>query len=210
MHVNPPPVFARDLRVVPDGPMFFCALRKIAGSLRGRTSIISLIISHWADIHWEGDMFHDMSEINLCFSHFRRNWLEGFQGDAAGYWFIISGVHNLGVGNDVWYIVGGWRGIPGGWFVSYNINCRNVVVVFVVGVNPVSGGLLCGACSCGGCICSHVRVWGGAGFIFFWRGSKFFLGLLLNSRAILRMIASDYSTIFSSVFHITCFSVSSQ
>ena len=73
MHVNPPPVFARDLRVVPDGPMFFCALRKIAGSLRGRTSIISLIISHWADIHWEGDMFHDMSEINLCFSHFRRN-----------------------------------------------------------------------------------------------------------------------------------------
>ena len=37
------------------------------------------------EIHWEGEMFHDMSEVDLGFGHFRHDRLEGFQGDAAGY-----------------------------------------------------------------------------------------------------------------------------
>ena len=85
MHVNHPPVFARDLWVVPDGLMLFCALRKIAGGLGGRTGFIYRIISCWAAIRREGEMFHDLSEVNLGFGHFRRDCLEGSQGDAAGY-----------------------------------------------------------------------------------------------------------------------------
>ena len=42
-------------------------------------------------------------------------WLLGKNpADAASYWVIISGVHDLGVGNVMWYFVGIWRGIPGG------------------------------------------------------------------------------------------------
>ena len=49
---------------------------------------------------------------------------------------------------------------------------------------------------------SHIRLWGGAGFVWFWRRSKFFLGFLLNTRSILRPIASDFSapTIFFMYF----------
>ena len=85
MHVDPHPVFARDLWVIPSGPLMFCALRKIPDGLRGRTRFISRIISHWYVILWEGEMFHDLSEVKLCFGHFRRDCLEGFQCDVAGY-----------------------------------------------------------------------------------------------------------------------------
>ena len=97
-------------------------------------------------------------------------------GRIAGYWVIINGVHGLGVGNAMWYVVGGWIGIPGGWYASYGIHGRNWVVILVVGVAPISGYLLCGACICGTCIHSHGHVWGGTGFSSFWRISKFFLG----------------------------------
>ena len=212
MHVNPPPVLARYLWFVPAGPMLFCALRKIPGGIGGCTGFISWIVSWWYVICWEGEIFHDLSEVNLVFSPFRRDCLEGFQGDAAGCWVIINGVCYLGVGNAMLYFVTGWIGIPGGLAVAYDIHCRNWVFIFIVGVSLVSGVFLCGDFSCVYPIPSHVRVWGGAGFICFWRGSKFFLGFLLNSRAILRPIASDYSVsaIFLSVLHVNLFSVSSQ
>ena len=65
MHVDPPPIFARDLRFVPASPMLFYAFRKIAGGLIGRTGFIYQIISCWAAILWEGKMFHDLSEVSL-------------------------------------------------------------------------------------------------------------------------------------------------
>ena len=83
MHVNPPNVFVRDLQVVPAGPMLFCALRKVSGVLGGRTGFISQIISLLAAISWEGNMFHDLSLLNLGFGHLRRDLLEGFQVDAT-------------------------------------------------------------------------------------------------------------------------------
>ena len=61
MHVEPPPIFARDIRVVPAGPMLFCALRKSSSGIGGRTGFIYRIISRWAVIRWEGDIFHDLS-----------------------------------------------------------------------------------------------------------------------------------------------------
>ena len=85
MYVNPPTVFVRDLWVVPAVLMLFCALRQIAGDIRGCTGFIYRIISCWDAIHWEGDMFHDMSELESGFGHSRREFLEGFQGDATGY-----------------------------------------------------------------------------------------------------------------------------
>ena len=177
MYFDPPPVFARDLRVVPASPVLFFFLWEIDGGLRGRTSFISRIISCWAVIWWEGEVSHDLSGLHLGFGHFRNDCLEVFQGDAAGYWVIISGVHNLVVGNAMLSVVEVWRVIPVGWAVSYGIHCRNWVFVFVVGVAPVSGAFLCGACSCGCCIHSHGRAWGGAGFIFSWRGRNLFLVL---------------------------------
>ena len=46
-------------------------------------------------------MFHDLSEVDLGFGHFRRDCLEGFQGDAYGYLVIISGVRDLGSSNTI-------------------------------------------------------------------------------------------------------------
>ena len=77
----------------------FFVSQKIAGGLRGRTGFISQIISRWAAILWKGKIFHDLSELNFGFGHFRRDFLEVFQVDAAGYWVNISGVHDLVVGN---------------------------------------------------------------------------------------------------------------
>ena len=65
MHVDPPPVFARDLQVFPDGPMLFCALQKNSGGIEGHNGFISWIISCWAAILWKREMFHDLSEVNL-------------------------------------------------------------------------------------------------------------------------------------------------
>ena len=121
----------------------------------------------WASIRWEGEMFHDLSEVNLGFGHFRREYLEVFQGDTAGYWVIISGFHDLVVGNAMWYVVRGLRGIHVWWDVSYGIHCRNWVVIFLVRMSRVGGAFLCGACSCGDQIYSHFRVWGGAGSFAF-------------------------------------------
>ena len=84
MHVDPPPVFARNLQVFPDGPILFCALQKISGGIEGHNGFISWIISCWAAILWKREMFHDLSEVNLGFGHFRRDFLEGFQVDDAG------------------------------------------------------------------------------------------------------------------------------
>ena len=176
MYIDLPPVFARDPRVIPPGPMLFCALRKISGCIGWCTGFIYQIISCWDSICWEGEMFHDMSELDLGFGHFRRDWLEGLQVDAAGYWFIISGLHDMGFGNAMWSFVGVWRGIPGGCTVSHGIHCRNWVFKFVLGVAPVSGDLLCVDCSCGGRIYSPGRMWDGVRFVCFWRGRKFLLG----------------------------------
>ena len=165
MHFDPLPVFARYLRVIPSGPMLFCALREIADGIGGCTGFIYRIISWWDAIRWEGEMFHYLSEVNLGFAHFRCDWLEGFQGDAARYWFIISGVHDLGADNAIWSVVGGWRGIPGGWAIFYSITCINWFVIFVVGVAPVSGALLWDACSCVSCIRSHGCIWAGEGLL---------------------------------------------
>ena len=204
------------LRKVPPGhsnwPDALLFLAKIAVGLGGRTGFISQIIPRWAAILWEGEIFHDLSEVNLVFLHFRCDWLEVFQGDASGYWFIISVFQHLGIGNAMWSVVEGWRRTPGGWAVSYFIHCINVVIIFVVGAAPVSGTLLCIACSCVVRIHSHGHMWVGSGFICFWISSKFFLSFLLNSGEILRSIASDYSTsaIFSSVLNITIFSLLSQ
>ena len=85
MYVNPPPVFATYLWVVPDGQSLFCALWKSPGSIGGRNGFIFRIFSCWAAIRLEGEMSHNISEVNLGFGHFIRDSLEGFQGDAAGY-----------------------------------------------------------------------------------------------------------------------------
>ena len=85
MHTYPPPVFARDLWIVPAVPMLFCALRKIVGGLGRRTGLIYQIISRWDAILWKGEMFHNMSGVTLGFGHFRRDCLEGLQVDSAGY-----------------------------------------------------------------------------------------------------------------------------
>ena len=98
--------------------MLFHALRHIVSGIGGRTGFIFRIISLWAAIRWEGEMFHDLYEVDLGFGHFRCDWLEGFQGDAAGYWEIISGIHDLVIGNAMRFIAVGWRGIPGGLAVS--------------------------------------------------------------------------------------------
>ena len=71
MNINPTPVFERDLRVVPAGPMLFCASRKISGGIWVQTGFISRIISRLDAILWEVEMFHDLSEVNLGFGHFR-------------------------------------------------------------------------------------------------------------------------------------------
>ena len=85
MHDNPPKVFAWDPRVVPSGPILSFALRHFSGGLGGRTRFISRITSHWDYIHWEGEMIHDLSEVDFFFGHFICDCLEGFQGDANGY-----------------------------------------------------------------------------------------------------------------------------
>ena len=115
---NPPSCLCKGPRVVPAGPMLFCALQKISGGIGGGTRFIYLIISHWAAIRWEGYMFHDLSEVDLGFEHLRCDCLEIFQGDAAGYWLIIRGIRNQVIGNTMWSVVGWGRGIPGGWAVS--------------------------------------------------------------------------------------------
>ena len=153
--------------------MLFYPIRKIAGGIRGCNIFISWIILRWAAIRSEGEMFHDLYELNLGFGHFRRDWLKLLQGHAAGHWVIIRGVHDLGVGNEMWSVVGGWREIPGVLTVSCSIHCIKWVIIFVVGMFPVSGALLYGYCSCGGYICSHGWVWDGAEFIK--RGRKFLL-----------------------------------
>ena len=78
IHGYPPPIFARDPWVVPAGTMLFCAPWKLYGSLGGRTGFISRIISRWDSIRWEEEMFHDLSEVDLGFDHFRRECLIGF------------------------------------------------------------------------------------------------------------------------------------
>ena len=85
MHYEPPPVFTRYPRVVPSVLVLFCALQHISSGIRRRTGFISRIVSHWYAILWEGEMFHDFSEVDLGFVHFRRDLLEGFHGDAACY-----------------------------------------------------------------------------------------------------------------------------
>ena len=57
-------------RVVPAGLVLFCTLWKFSGGLRGRIGFISQNISCWAAIPWEGEMFHDLSELDLGFGHF--------------------------------------------------------------------------------------------------------------------------------------------
>ena len=44
-------------------------------------------------------MLHDLSEVDFGFVRFRRDCLEGYQGDEYGYLVIISGIHDLGIGN---------------------------------------------------------------------------------------------------------------
>ena len=84
MYVDFPPVFTTDLRFVPDVMMVFFALQKIAGGIGGLTSV-NQIISRWAIIRWERDIFHDIYEVNLGLGHLRCDCLEGFQGDVSGY-----------------------------------------------------------------------------------------------------------------------------
>ena len=114
---KPSSVFARYLRVVPDVLMLFFALWLLAGGLGGLTWFIFPIIYCWDAIYWEGEMFHYLFGVKYCFGHFKFDCLEGFQGDTAGYWDIISGAHILWVCNAMWYVAVGW-GIPGGLAVS--------------------------------------------------------------------------------------------
>ena len=65
IHVNPSPIFARDPHVVTDGMILFFALRKLTSGLRGHTGFIYLTIYYWDDIRWEGEMLHDLSEVDL-------------------------------------------------------------------------------------------------------------------------------------------------
>ena len=85
MNDDPPPIFPRHPCIVTAVLMLFCDLQRLAGGLGGITGFIYHIISHWDAIRWEGDMFHDLSEVDLGFGHFRRDYLEGFHGDASGY-----------------------------------------------------------------------------------------------------------------------------
>ena len=85
MHEEPPPIFTREPWVVPYGTMLFCALLNIDGGIAGHTIFFSWIISCWAAIRWEGEMFYDLSEVDLGFGHFMRYCLEVLQGDASGY-----------------------------------------------------------------------------------------------------------------------------
>ena len=85
MNVDPPPVFAREPRVIPDGTMLFDALQKIASGVGGRTRFIYRIIFRWSAILWEGEMFQYLSELDLDFGYFRRSCLKGFQVNDARY-----------------------------------------------------------------------------------------------------------------------------
>ena len=73
MHGEPPPVFTREPGVVTAGTMLFCALRRFVGDLGGHAIFIIQIISCWASIRWEGEMFHDLYEVELGFGHLRRD-----------------------------------------------------------------------------------------------------------------------------------------
>ena len=85
IHDNPTTIFASDPQVVLAVTMLFCAVQHISSGLRGLTGFILRIISHWDAIHWEGEMFYDLSEVDLGFGHFMRYCLEVLQGDASGY-----------------------------------------------------------------------------------------------------------------------------
>ena len=93
-------------------------LRKISSGIGWHTDFIYRIISHWANICWGGEIFHDLSEVEFSFGHFRRDFLGGFQYDATKYWVITSGVHDLVIGNAMWSVVGGLKVIPWGWDLS--------------------------------------------------------------------------------------------
>ena len=84
MHVYPPPIFASYFWFVPYGTVLFYALWKFSGGLIGCAGFISQTVSRWYSILCEGDMFHDLSEVNLSSVHFRRDCLKVLQGDAEG------------------------------------------------------------------------------------------------------------------------------
>ena len=55
----------RRSQVVPSITVIFCTLWHISGGIGGGNGFVYQIISYWDDIRWEGEMLHDLSEVDL-------------------------------------------------------------------------------------------------------------------------------------------------